>query len=98
MSIDTNEIEKYIFDPNNPRQCKSYNLLLNIAKNNNLKTIEQKFMLLNENFLALAHAVPDSRIELLGGFANVTIACYETYRNWDWFGVIDLPSACDGKP
>lgn len=32
MSIDTNEIEKYIFDPNNPRQCKSYNLLLNIAK------------------------------------------------------------------
>ena len=32
MSIDTNEIEKYIFDPNNPRQCKSYNLLLSIAK------------------------------------------------------------------
>lgn len=32
-------------------------------------------MLLNNNFLALAHSVADSRIELLGGLANVTIAC-----------------------
>jgi len=32
MAIDKNEIEKYIFDPENPKACKSYNLLLNIAK------------------------------------------------------------------
>ncbi|QKJ22480.1 AAA family ATPase [Poseidonibacter lekithochrous] len=34
MSIDKNDIEKYIFDPSNPKQCKSYKLLLNIAKKN----------------------------------------------------------------
>jgi predicted ATP-binding protein involved in virulence len=44
MSIDTNEIEKYIFDPNNPRQCKSYNLLLNIAKKDNLVYISSDYL------------------------------------------------------
>ena len=32
MAIDKDEIEKYIFDPENPKQCKSYNLLLKIAR------------------------------------------------------------------
>lgn len=45
MSIDTNEIEKYIFDPNNPRQCKSYNLLLNIAKKEPYTFISPEFLM-----------------------------------------------------
>lgn len=45
MSIDTNEIEKYIFDPNNPRQCKSYNLLLNIAKKEPCSFISPEFLM-----------------------------------------------------
>lgn len=35
MSIDKDDIEKYIFDPDNPKQCKSYKLLLRIAKKEN---------------------------------------------------------------
>ncbi|MEA2029675.1 MAG: AAA family ATPase, partial [Campylobacterota bacterium] len=31
-TIDKDEIEKYIFDPDNPKACKSYKLLLNIVK------------------------------------------------------------------
>lgn len=38
MSIDKDEIEKYIFDPQNPKQCKSYNLLLILAKKKKLKS------------------------------------------------------------
>lgn len=45
MSIDTNEIEKYIFDPNNPRQCKSYNLLLSIAKKEPYSFISPEFLM-----------------------------------------------------
>jgi predicted ATP-binding protein involved in virulence len=45
MSIDTNEIEKYIFDPNNPRQCKSYNLLFNIAKKEPHSFISPEFLM-----------------------------------------------------
>ncbi|WP_152058139.1 AAA family ATPase [Aliarcobacter butzleri] len=45
MSIDANEIEKYIFDPNNPRQCKSYNLLLNIAKKEPHSFISPEFLM-----------------------------------------------------
>ena len=57
MSIDKDEIEKYIFDPENPKKCKSYNLLLNIAKKENLVYIDSDFLLpfyesqiLNEKF------------------------------------------------
>ena len=32
MAIRRDEIDKYIFDPENPKQCKSYDLLLRIAK------------------------------------------------------------------
>ena len=45
MSIDTNEIEKYIFDPNNPKQCKSYNLLLSIVKKESLSFISPEFLM-----------------------------------------------------
>ena len=45
MSIDKNEIEKYIFDPNNPRQCKSYNLLLSIAKKEPYSFISPEFLM-----------------------------------------------------
>lgn len=45
MSIDKNEIEKYIFDPNNPRQCKSYNLLLSIAKKEPFSFISPEFLM-----------------------------------------------------
>ncbi|MEA1982661.1 MAG: AAA family ATPase [Campylobacterota bacterium] len=57
MAIDKNDIEKYIFDPKNPKQCKSYNLLLNIAKKENLVYISSDFIatsleneILNDNF------------------------------------------------
>lgn len=45
MSIDRNEIEKYIFDPNNPRQCKSYNLLLSIAKKEPYSFLSPEFLM-----------------------------------------------------
>jgi hypothetical protein len=35
MPINKDEIEKYIFNPQNPKQCKSYKLLLRIAKKEN---------------------------------------------------------------
>ncbi len=44
MAIDKNNIEKYIFDPNNPRQCKSYNLLLWIAKREHYTFISPEFL------------------------------------------------------
>ena len=57
MSIDANDINKYIFDPQNPKQCKSYNLLLNIAKKNNLVYVSDDFVtlayekeIINDNF------------------------------------------------
>ncbi|MDX4066803.1 AAA family ATPase [Aliarcobacter skirrowii] len=45
MSINKSDIEKYIFDPNNPRQCKSYNLLLNIAKKEPYSFISPEFLM-----------------------------------------------------
>ncbi|RKY52146.1 MAG: hypothetical protein DRP93_08650, partial [Candidatus Neomarinimicrobiota bacterium] len=44
MAIDANEIERYIFDPENPKQCKSYKLLLNIAKKKNSNFISPEFL------------------------------------------------------
>lgn len=46
MSIDVNEIEKYIFDPQNPKQCKTYKLLLEILKKTRQTAyISSEFML-----------------------------------------------------
>ncbi len=45
MSISKSDIEKYIFDPNNPRLCKSYNLLLNIAKKEPHSFISPEFLM-----------------------------------------------------
>lgn len=45
MSIDINEIDKYIFDPENPRRCKSYNLLLQIAKHKNMVYVSSGFFI-----------------------------------------------------
>lgn len=61
-------------------------------------------MLLNINFLALAHAIGDSRIHLVGGFANMIIAtCYFTISGLVLFGIwrnhqagIDLFAAATG--
>ncbi|MFK5976017.1 MAG: AAA family ATPase [Sulfurovum sp.] len=44
MAIDKNEIEKYIFDPENPRGCKSYRLLLNIARKNHYSFFSPDFL------------------------------------------------------
>ena len=44
MSIDKNDIEKYIFDPENPKQCKSYKLLLRIAKKENSSFFSPNFL------------------------------------------------------
>ena len=39
-----NEIEKYIFDPENPKLCKSYKLLLRIAKKENNAFFSPEFL------------------------------------------------------
>ena len=44
MSIDNTEIEKYIFDPKNPKKCKSYHLLLKIAKKDPLVFFSPTFL------------------------------------------------------
>ena len=44
MSINKDEIDKYIFDPNNPKQCKSYGLLLNIAQKENSSYFSPEFL------------------------------------------------------
>jgi predicted ATP-binding protein involved in virulence len=47
MALDDKEIEKYIFDPKNPKQCKSYKLLLNIAKRDPLVYVSSDFITLD---------------------------------------------------
>ena len=71
MSIDTNEIEKYIFDPENPRQCKSYNLLLNIAKKEPHSFISPEFLMyfykndiFNNDFKSHLWDIPDNYEDL----------------------------------
>lgn len=44
MAIAKDEIEKYIFDPENPKQCKSYKLLLRIAKKENSTFFSPAFL------------------------------------------------------
>jgi len=44
MAIAKDEIEKYIFDPKNPKQCDSYKLLLSIAKKGNSSFLSTKFL------------------------------------------------------
>ncbi len=53
MAMAKDEIEKYIFDPENPKQCKSYDLLLKIAKKNKGLFISKDFLVeifLSDNF------------------------------------------------
>lgn len=54
MAINKDEIDKYIFDPENPKGCKSYNLLLKIAKKQNALFISKDFLIeifLSDNFI-----------------------------------------------
>ena len=44
MAINKYEIDKYIFDPKNPKQCLSYNLLLKIAKKENYTFFSPEFL------------------------------------------------------
>jgi predicted ATPase len=44
MAINKDEIDKYIFDPENPKQCKSYGALLNIAKKENATYFSPEFL------------------------------------------------------
>ncbi len=44
MPINPDEIEKYIFDPENPKQCKTYNLFLNILKKEHSAFISPDFV------------------------------------------------------
>lgn len=67
MSINKSDIEKYIFDPNNPRQCKSYNLLLSIAKKEPHSFISPEFLMyfykndiFNNNFKSHLWDVPEN--------------------------------------
>jgi hypothetical protein len=54
MAINKDEIEKYIFDPENPKQCKSYELLLKVARKQNALFISRDFLVeifLSDNFI-----------------------------------------------
>jgi len=44
MAISRDEIDKYIFDPENPKQCESYKLLLRISKRENYKFFSPEFL------------------------------------------------------
>jgi predicted ATPase len=66
MLIKKDEIEKYIFDPDNPKLCKSYNLLLNIAKKDNYSFFSPEFLqyffgeqVLNDDFKNELWDIPD---------------------------------------
>ena len=66
MSIDKNDIEKYIFDPQNPKQCKSYKLLLRIATRDNSSFFSPDFLqylfgdeILNDKFKDEFYDLPD---------------------------------------
>lgn len=67
MSIDVNDIDKYIFNPQNPKQCKSYTLLLKIAKKENLVYISDDFIatvfenvIINNDFKSELWDIPDN--------------------------------------
>ncbi len=67
MPIKKDEIEKYIFDPDNPKQCKSYNLLLRIAKKDNPSFFSPEFLqyffaeqILNDDFKSGLWDMPDN--------------------------------------
>ncbi|WP_321779161.1 AAA family ATPase [Sulfurimonas sp.] len=73
MTIDKDEIEKYIFDPQNPQQCKSYKLLLNIAKQDSLVYVSPDFvaseyadLIINNSFKSKLWDIPEN-------FNNLTI-------------------------
>ena len=44
MAISRDEIDKYIFNPENPNQCKSYSLLLRIAKKESYTFFSPEFL------------------------------------------------------
>jgi len=57
MAINKDEIDKYIFDPENPKQCKSYKLLLKISARENGTYFSPDFLkyfykneIVNQNF------------------------------------------------
>lgn len=71
MSIDKEEIQKYIFDPDNPKQCKSYELLLRTAKREHYMFLSPNFMqqffadeILDEEFKKDIWDLPDNYNEL----------------------------------
>jgi len=71
MAISKDEIEKYIFDPKHPKQCKSYKLLLRIAKKENSVFFSPAFLqyffgqdLLNGRFREDLWDEPDNYLEL----------------------------------
>lgn len=71
MEKSIEEITKYIFDPENPRQCKSYNLLLNIAKKEPSSFISPEFLMyfykndiFNSDFKSHLWDIPDNYEDL----------------------------------
>jgi len=71
MAINKDEIEKYIFDPKHPKRCKSYKLLLRIAKRENGAFFSPAFLqyflgqdLLNGKFREDLWDEPDNYLEL----------------------------------
>ena len=67
MPIKKNEIEKFIFNPENPKQCKSYGLLVTIAKKDNYSYFSPDFLkyffgeqILNDDFKSELWDIPNN--------------------------------------
>ena len=73
--MDEKEIQKYIFDPKNPKQCKSYKLLLNIAKKNPLVYVSSDFVTL------------DYEKEIIGNHFNEEL--WDTPPNYEELNVLE---------
>lgn len=94
MSIDVNDIEKYIFDPSNPKQCKAYKLLLSCAKKNPFVCISSDFLTIDFEKAILEGGFKDELWDEPEGYDSLNVVKkVEIYKNLltekDYFNYID---------
>ncbi|AHJ12456.1 hypothetical protein [Sulfurospirillum multivorans] len=94
MPIDANDIDKYIFDPNNPKQCKAYKLLLSCAKKNPFVYISSDFLTIDFEKAILEGGFKDELWDEPEGYENLNIVeKVKVYKNLltqkDYFNYID---------
>lgn len=94
MPIDADNIEKYIFDPSNPKQCKAYKLLLSCAKKNPFVSISSDFLTIDFEQAILGGGFRDELWDEPEDFEDMDIfKKIEIYQNLltekDYFNYID---------